>query len=140
MADRGYQEVEQLLLASGADVNTRTNGDSLWPTSCSPGEADVNAEDQEAWTPLHWAADRGFSDIAELLLAHNADVNAKGEWRFYTPTFAASLGYKEMVQLLLANAADVNARDDEGATPLKVIVVHSRKDTEELLRHYGSYE
>jgi ankyrin repeat protein len=71
-----------------------------------------------------------------LLLAHNPDVDAKANGGFTALHFAASSGHKEMVQLL-ANGADVNARDDEEATPLKVIVVHSRKDIKELLRQHG---
>jgi len=27
-------------------------------------------------TPLHFAADRGYSDVARLLVAHGADINA----------------------------------------------------------------
>jgi ankyrin repeat protein len=40
-------------------------------------KADVNAKDSDGWTPLHWAADRGRADVAELLLANNANVDAK---------------------------------------------------------------
>lgn len=33
--------------------------------------------DSEGRTPLHWAVDRGHSDIIELLIRRNADVNAQ---------------------------------------------------------------
>ena len=39
--------------------------------------ADVNAKDQNGKTPLHYAAYRGRTIIAELLIANGADVNVK---------------------------------------------------------------
>ena len=34
---------------------------------------------QDKNTPLHWAADQGHKDVAELLLGHKADVNSVNE-------------------------------------------------------------
>ena len=39
--------------------------------------ADVNAEDEDGWTPLHGAAGKGHKEIAELLIDKGADVDAK---------------------------------------------------------------
>ena len=39
--------------------------------------ADVNAKDDNGWTPLHAAAREGHKEIAELFIANGADVNAK---------------------------------------------------------------
>jgi ankyrin repeat protein len=39
--------------------------------------ADVNAKDNGGWTPLHCAAQRTCTKVAELLLDHGADVNAR---------------------------------------------------------------
>ena len=41
------------------------------------GGADVNAKDGGGWTPLHFAAWFGHTEVAELLIAKGADVNAK---------------------------------------------------------------
>ena len=38
---------------------------------------DVNAKDNNGWTPLHEVAWWGYTEIAELLIAEGADVNAK---------------------------------------------------------------
>ncbi len=40
---------------------------------------DVNAKDDDGWTPLHGAAQGGHKEIAEILIANGADVNAKNE-------------------------------------------------------------
>ena len=39
--------------------------------------ADVNAGDDDGWTPLHEAALNGHKEVAELLIAKGAEVNAK---------------------------------------------------------------
>jgi ankyrin repeat protein len=40
--------------------------------------ANVNAKDDDGWTPLHSAAFKGHKKIAELLIAKGASVNANG--------------------------------------------------------------
>jgi len=39
--------------------------------------ADVNARDDDGWTPLHFAAYNDHVDVAELLLRHGADAGAR---------------------------------------------------------------
>jgi ankyrin repeat protein len=39
--------------------------------------ADVNAKNNERWTPLNYSAFEGHKEIAELLIANGANVNAK---------------------------------------------------------------
>src|SRR5262249_59414698 len=91
----------------------------------------------DGFTTLHYAAQDGNKEIAELLLAHKADVNAqshyggttlhqavgttphwfvrleKRPWRW-----AEDERRKAVAELLLAHHADVKAKDWEGRTPL----------------------
>ena len=96
---------------------------------------DVNAKDEDSWTPLHFAAASGHKEIAELLIDKGADVNAKevdGE---------TSLHYadtKEIAVLLIAEGADVNAKNDAGFTPLHHAAVFGRKEIAELLIAEGA--
>ena len=55
---KGHQNVVELLLSLGADVNAQNNNDH-WGT-----------------TPLHAAAHANQRAIAELLIANGADINA----------------------------------------------------------------
>jgi hypothetical protein len=56
-------------------------------------DADINAKDEDGWTPLFWAS-RGyyFKDVSglRLLLEHGADVNARADDGF-TPLHRASV-------------------------------------------------
>lgn len=40
-------------------------------------EANINAEDNDKNTPLHWAVRMGFENIADLLLKYGANINAE---------------------------------------------------------------
>ena len=78
----------------------------------------VFSKDDTGWTALHLAAQKGFNDIAELLVANKAEVDARSK-RGDTPLhWAAGNGHKEVVELLLASNADVNAQDNGGWTAL----------------------
>ena len=96
------------------------------------------SKDFKGNTPLHYAAERGHKDLAELLLANKADVNAMSE-RGRTPLYEAiSYGHKEMMELLLANKADINARTEDGATPLSAAALMNNKEAVKYLLANGA--
>ena len=80
--------------------------------------ADINAKDNDGWTPLFFAADAGHKGLVELLLASKAEVNAKSNAGNTPLHKAAHNGHKDVTELLLANKADINAKDEDGSTPL----------------------
>ena len=113
VAEMGYKEIAELLIANGADVNAK--------------------DSNEAWTPLHYAALNGNKELVELLIAKGADMNVKAneEW---TPLHTTALeGNKEVVELLIAKGVDVNAKDVDGKTPLN----SAEGETADLLRKHG---
>ncbi len=107
--------------------------------------ADINAKDDDGFTPLHWTAIKGHKEIVELLIDNGANVNPKGDEFGMTPLHkAASKGHREITELLIANGADVNAKVVssptartallEGSTPLETA---KNKETFDLLRKHG---
>ncbi len=98
--------------------------------------ANVNAKDDDGWTPLHGAAYEDQKEIAELLIAKGADVNAKDDGSWTSLHSAAWHGHKEIVELLITNGADVNVTSELG-TPLDRAVFHNHPETAELLRKHG---
>lgn len=70
---------------------------------------------------LHWACDRGCTDIVRLLLDCNADVNvsdADGQTPLH---YACACGHAEIVQLLLENNVDARKKDNDGETAAELV-------------------
>jgi ankyrin repeat protein len=95
----------------------------------------VLSKDDEGFTPLHQAVNRGHKDVAELLLAHGADVNARLRVKGQEVPLhlAVAGGHKDVVGLLLAHGADVNAKNNKGGTPLHLAAYLGHKDIVGLL-------
>jgi ankyrin repeat protein len=117
----GQNEIVELLIAKGADVNAK--------------------DYRVRRTPLHSAAAHGHKEVAKLLIINGADVNAKGlnpliETQSGTPLHqAARNGQKEVIELLITSGADVNAKTKNGFTPLDV---SSESGTAGYLREQGA--
>ena len=100
--------------------------------------ADVNAQDNNGWYPLHFAAKYNSKEVAGLLIAQGAGVNARDN-SGYTPLhFAAEDNSKEVAELLIAQGAGVNARDEFDWTPLHFAAKYNSKEVAELLIAAGA--
>jgi ankyrin repeat protein len=93
----GYHNVLELLLESGADVNTT---------------------DMDGFTPLHLASYSDLVDVVEILIQKGAGLDVKliaGQ----TPLHCSSAwGHFRVTQLLLQRGADVASKDNSGRIPL----------------------
>ncbi|MDC0065918.1 ankyrin repeat domain-containing protein, partial [Verrucomicrobia bacterium] len=76
----GSNEIVELLITKGADVNAK--------------------EEEEGWTPLFVAVGDGYKKIIELLIANGADVNAKDDVGDTPLDMAIGLEQPETVDLL----------------------------------------
>ncbi|MDB4913626.1 MAG: hypothetical protein JWM95_1270, partial [Gemmatimonadetes bacterium] len=94
----------------------------------SAGER-VNVAQGDGMTALHWAADRGDSAMAALLLKSKADVRATTRIGRYTPLLIASRnGNAPVAKALLAAGSDVNASSEAGASPLHLAAASGNPD------------
>jgi len=91
-------EVKRLVVDCGVDPNVR--------------------EDDYGATPLHAAAEYGYSEIVEVLLEHGAAPNIREKYGDTPLHYAAMFGNSKVVEVLLEHGADPNIRDKYGATPL----------------------
>lgn len=82
------------------------------------GSFSANLRDDHGLTLLHWAADRGHSDIAEYLIKEkNVDVNCRDEDDQSPLHYAAACGHFNVCKLLIDSGADVLAKDRDQLTP-----------------------
>ncbi len=108
---------------SGPDaslIDAARVGDAAAVRSLLDRGADVNAAQGDGMTALHWAADRGHTEVAELLISVSADLEATTRIGSYTPLHIASRGgHGPVVSRLLAAGGDPGAvTTNSGVTPL----------------------
>jgi len=99
ISDRGLTEEQKLpqmceAIDKGADVNQ-------------------HSRDIPNFTPLMRAADLGYYDIVELLLAHQAHINDLDNLLNSALFYAARKGHRNIVLLLLKNGADPRIVDKD---------------------------
>ena len=97
--------------------------------------ADVNAAQGDGMSALHWAADRGDAELADLLIYGGANTGAVTRIGLYTPLhLAAKSGSPAVAKALIKAGADVNAQSNpSGATPLHLAALAGSADVINLL-------
>jgi ankyrin repeat protein len=91
-------EVDQLLHDATRDGDVKRARESL------KRGANVDQENEQGLTPLHWSALNGRTDMAELLLEHGANLNARESYtgKLTPMAMALLMGYDDLVELMAA--------------------------------------
>jgi hypothetical protein len=84
-------------------------------------KVDVNCQDANGLTPLHWAVDRGHKDFAEFLILRKANIDAQDAEQATPLHYAVDCDHAELVLLLLKAGANRTVQNLVGETPEKLV-------------------
>lgn len=98
----------------------------------------IAVRDAKNLTPLHVAASRGQSAVAQLLLDYGADIQGPSEEGEWTPlVFAAYRGHADVAKVLIENGAGVTTDD---GNPIHYSGQRKHKDICRLLVMNGAID
>ena len=131
-------EVARLLLAHGADINSRP--DYVTPPYIAslhshverPVDGSLEETDEFENGLRNSGAEESFED------SFHAYIGCKTESGFTPLHIAVSNGYLDMCQMLLEYKADVHARDNKGNTPLHLALSDNHLDISRILLEYNA--
>ncbi|MGP1685185.1 MAG: ankyrin repeat domain-containing protein, partial [Giesbergeria sp.] len=99
---------------------------------------DVNLRNAHKETPLMFAALRGQSEMARLLIARDADINHPGWTPLHYAASGASNYQPEIIALLLEHSAYIDAASPNGTTPLMMAAQYGTSESLVLLLREGA--
>jgi ankyrin repeat protein len=88
--------------------------------------ANLDWQDEDDWTLLHWAAWNGQVKIAQMLIDAGANLNVQNEWEQTPLHWAVKYGKVEIARMLIDAGARKDIRDNGGRLP------YDLADNEEL--------
>lgn len=160
----GDTELMDLLIKSGADINSKGNMAKQADSTPTPDKfghtplhaavlegsiepvrmlldhgADPNVRNSNGNTPLYDAVGLDREDLVKLLLKKGADVNmTEGVFGFTPLHSAAAGGNVAITQLLIKRGAQLNVKSKQGIAPLHLAASLDRAGTAELLLKNGA--
>jgi Carboxypeptidase regulatory-like domain/Ankyrin repeats (3 copies)/Ankyrin repeats (many copies) len=146
----GNREMLQLLLAAGAEVNTRNSykqtplmllgeeatADMVWDLVHAGAKVDL--KDEEGDTALTEAAANKNLPVLMALINAGARVDTKNKEGKTALMMAADNGQVANIRALVRAGADINARDKEGKTALDYANSAGSETAIKLLQSFGA--
>jgi len=103
-----------------------------------PQKIDLNAQDSDGSTALHWAARKDDVETAGALIRNGANVKAANRYGVTPLSLAAINGNAAMIELLLKAGADANTILPEGETVLMTAARTGKLDAVKSLLAHGA--
>ncbi len=114
-------------------------GDAAGVRTLLASGADVNAARGDGMTALHWAAETGNAEIADILVNAGAILGVTTRLGAYTPLHVAGRkGAAEVIRVLLDAGADPRAVAATGSTPLHLAAGSGSADAARHLLDAGA--
>ena len=100
-------------------------------------EIDVNIQDEDGYTALHFAAEEGHLDIVKLLIDRGSDVNLNSCEDGSALHLAALSGRLDIAQFLIEKGADLDIEDCNGDKAIELARQNWDDDMMDLLKKYA---
>ena len=144
-------DIVRLLLIHGADMKVHDrSGNTLLHLSALTGDLElarillehiaeaINSQNDNGSTAFLLALEIQNTDVAQLLLNHNADVHVHDK-RSDTPLLVAVCkGHIAICRILLERNVEVNCQNDHGSTPLLLASQYGPPDLVQLLLDHNA--
>ena len=101
--------------------------------------AGTDVETIDDWTgktAMHYAAEYGNLEIAQLLIDAGANIQHRDFDKATALHHAAIGGFVDVVKLLLVHGADINAKDKSGETAMDGVAFFGHTNVADLLKSY----
>ncbi len=142
----GYNEIAKMLIEKNADIRTVNNeGVNIFNTAAQCNNIpmvefllekkffDVNMQDKNGNTPLHYTVHEDNIECTKILLEKGADINIQDVDGYSALFRAVETKDIKIVKLLLENGANIKLKDNEDHTPLYWAVYFNDFDIAQLL-------
>ena len=93
----------------------------------------INYQDENGFSALHYACDEGNFKIVEILLKTNCDINIKNNEKKTPLHLSSKRGYFDISKKLIENGAILNIYDLEKNTPIHYVCMYNHI---ELLKYF----
>ncbi len=121
-------------------ANAAQQGDIAMVRQLLRQGSDVNESQGDGMTALHWAAERGDFELAEILIFAGANIGAGTRIGVYTPLHIASRnGNAAVMKALIEANADINAMTtNSGVMPIHLAAASARLESVKVLLEAGA--
>ncbi len=99
--------------------------------------ADINCADKDGTTPLHWACEKGLSEIAKILIERGGYINRRNKDGWTPLHWACVLGHSETAKIIIDKGANVNYTVKHGVTALHYACQNGHSETVKILIDKG---
>ena len=100
--------------------------------------ANVDWQNNNGWTALHWCAYNNHSRILGLLIDAGVDVNIQDNDGWTALHWCAQFNFPEIARMLLDAGADLNIQDNDGWTALHYCARANRPEIAKMLIDAGA--
>ncbi|NJM43202.1 MAG: ankyrin repeat domain-containing protein [Brachymonas sp.] len=136
-------KVAQVLInAPKIDVNHLTEqGESPLMMAVFKGQVELAAQliklgadvNKTGWTPLHYAATSGHTQLVKILLENHAYIDSESPNKTTPLMMAAHYGTPGVVKLLLEEGADVSLKNELGMTAIDFAQAARKQDSVDII-------